>query len=90
MKEQMVSGKTRLCGIIGDPVEHSMSPVMHNAAFREAGIDYLYVPFRVKQEELGKAIAGMRALNIRGLNVTIHIRLPSCSSWTSWMAWRRR
>ncbi len=66
-----VSGKTRVCGLIGDPVEHSMSPVMHNAAFRELGIDYLYVPFRVKKEELGKAIEGMRALNIRGLNVTI-------------------
>lgn len=65
-----VSGKTRLCGIIGDPIEHTMSPVMHNAAFKEMGIDYLYVPFRVRSEELGKAIEGMRALNIRGLNVT--------------------
>jgi len=67
----MISGKTRLCGLIGDPVEHTMSPVMHNAAFRETGIDYLYVPFRVKKEELDKAIEGMRALNIKGLNVTI-------------------
>jgi shikimate dehydrogenase len=48
-----------------------MSPVMHNAAFKKLGIDYLYVPFRVRKEELEKAIAGMRALNIRGLNVTI-------------------
>ncbi|MFC1861669.1 shikimate dehydrogenase [Chloroflexota bacterium] len=67
----MVSGKTNICGIIGDPVEHTMSPVMHNAAFREMGIDYLYLPFRVKKEELDKAIEGMRALNIKGLNVTI-------------------
>lgn len=66
-----MSGTTRICGIIGDPIGHSMSPVMHNAAFEETGIDYLYIPFRVKKEELGKAIAGMRALNIRGLNVTI-------------------
>jgi len=66
-----ISGNTRLCGVIGDPVEHTMSPVMHNAAFRERGIDYFYVPFRVKKEELGKAIEGMRALNIKGLNVTI-------------------
>lgn len=71
MRGMVISGKTRLCGLIGDPVEHSMSPVMHNAAFRELGIDFLYVPFRVKREELGKAIAGMRALNIKGLNVTI-------------------
>ncbi len=67
----VVSGKTRVCGLIGDPVEHTMSPVMHNAAFRELGIDYLYVPFRVKKEELGRAIEGMRALHIKGQNVTI-------------------
>ena len=66
-----VSGKTKLCGVIGDPIEHTMSPVMQNAAFREKRVDYLYAAFRVKPEELGKAIAGMRALNIRGLNVTI-------------------
>ncbi|MDD5039458.1 MAG: shikimate dehydrogenase [Dehalococcoidales bacterium] len=71
MNDQIISGKTTICGIIGDPVEHSMSPVMHNAAFRETDIDYLYVPFRVKKEELGKAIEGMKALNIKGLNVTI-------------------
>lgn len=66
-----MSGTSGICGIIGDPIGHSMSPVMHNAAFEETGIDYLYIPFKVKKEELGKAIAGMRALNIRGLNVTI-------------------
>jgi len=71
MREMPISGKTRLCGLIGDPVEHTMSPAMHNAAFRELGLDFLYVPFRVKREELGKAIEGMRALNIKGLNVTI-------------------
>lgn len=71
MKNKAVSGESRLCGIIGDPIEHSMSPVMHNAAFEKTGLNYLYVPFRVKKEELGKAIAGMRALNIRGLSVTI-------------------
>jgi len=71
MEGSLISGKTRVCGIIGDPIEHTMSPVMHNAAFKKLGIDYLYVPFRVKKGELGKAVAGIRALNIRGLNVTI-------------------
>jgi shikimate dehydrogenase len=71
MKDSFISGKTKVCGVIGDPIEHTMSPAMHNAAFRELDIDYWYVPFRVKQEELGKAVEGMRALNIRGLNVTI-------------------
>ena len=71
MENSLISGKTAVCGVIGDPIEHTMSPVMHNAAFKKLGLDYLYVPFRVRKEELGKAVEGMRALNIRGLNVTI-------------------
>ena len=66
-----MSGRTRLCGVIGDPIEHTMSPAMHNAAFTQMGLDYIYVSFQVKEEELDKAIDGMRALNIRGLNVTL-------------------
>ena len=71
MDSKLISGKTKVCGIIGDPIEHTMSPVMHNAAFKKLGMDYLYLPFRVRKEKLGEAIEGMRALNIRGLNVTI-------------------
>jgi shikimate dehydrogenase len=66
-----ISGKTRVCGIIGDPIEHTMSPVIHNAAFAEMGLDYVYIAFRVKAEELDKAIESVRALNMRGLSVTI-------------------
>ena len=71
MSDRAITGKTKLCGVIGDPIEHTMSPAIHNAAFAQMGLDYVYVPFHVKQEELGKAIDGMRALNMRGLNVTI-------------------
>jgi shikimate dehydrogenase len=71
MLSGFISGRTGICGIIGDPIEHTMSPVMHNAAFKNKGLDYVYLPFRVKKEELGKAIEGMRGLNIRGLNITI-------------------
>ena len=67
----MISGKTIVCGIIGDPIEHTMSPAMHNTAFQTLGLDYTYVPFRVKSLELKKAIEGIRGLNLRGLNVTI-------------------
>ena len=66
-----ISGKTMVCGIIGDPIEHTMSPAMHNAAFKILGLDYVYIPFKVKGLELKKAIEGIRGLNIRGLNVTI-------------------
>jgi len=71
VKKRGISGRARICGVIGDPIGHTMSPIMHNAAFESLGLDYLYIPFRVKKEELGKAIEGMKALNIRGLNVTI-------------------
>jgi len=67
----MITGKTSVFGIIGDPVEHSLSPGMHNAAFRELGLDNIYVPFHVKAGELENAINGAHALVIRGLNVTI-------------------
>ena len=66
-----ITGKTKVCGIIGDPIEHSMSPVMHNAAFKALGLDYVYLPFHVQRGELPGAIAGIRALNVVGLNVTI-------------------
>ncbi len=67
----IISGKTIVCGVIGDPIEHTMSPMMHNAAFKTLRLDYAYVPFKVKSLELKKAIEGIRGLNIRGLNVTI-------------------
>jgi shikimate dehydrogenase len=67
----MISAMTRICGLIGDPVEHSMSPVMHNAAFSSLGLDYIYLPFRVERENLARAIDGLRAFNIAGLNITI-------------------
>ncbi len=61
-------------GIIGDPVEHSLSPVMHNAAFEEIGLDAVYLAFRVSQEEVANAIKGAKSLGILGLNVTIPLK----------------
>lgn len=66
-----ISGKTRVCGIIGDPVEHSLSPAMHNAAFQELNLDFVYVAFRVRKDELREAIVGAKSLVIKGLNVTM-------------------
>jgi shikimate dehydrogenase len=65
-----ISPATRLCAVIGNPVSHSLSPALHNAAFRALGLDFVYVAFRV--EDLRSAVGGMRALeNFRGLSVTI-------------------
>jgi len=66
-----ISGKTGVCALIGDPIEHTMSPVMHNAAFEELGLDYIYVPLLVRPEGLAEAVRGLRALHVRGFNVTI-------------------
>jgi shikimate dehydrogenase len=66
-----ISGKTRVCGIIGDPLEHSLSPAMHNAAFQESNLDFVYVAFRVRKDELKESIIGAKSLDIRGLNVTM-------------------
>jgi shikimate dehydrogenase len=71
MTDKEISGKTKICGLIGDPVEHTMSPAMHNAAYQKMGLDYIYLPFRVKPDQLAQAVAGLRALNVRGFNVTI-------------------
>ena len=67
----MITGKTNVFGIIGDPVEHSLSPGMHNAAFKELGMDNIYVPFQVKAEHLEDAILGAQSLGVKGFNVTI-------------------
>jgi shikimate dehydrogenase len=67
----IISGKTRVCGVIGDPIAHTLSPIMHNAAFEARKLDYVFLAFRVKSSEISNAVDGMRALNIRGLNVTM-------------------
>lgn len=66
-----LTGKTKVLGIIGDPISHSLSPLMQNAALRALGLDYIYVPFRVRPEELSTALLGLQSLNIVGFNVTI-------------------
>jgi shikimate dehydrogenase len=65
------SGKTRVYGVIGDPIEHSLSPVIQNAAFAALGLKSVFLAFRVKPTEVGNAVSGMRALGIHGLNVTM-------------------
>src|SRR4030042_4468274 len=66
-----ITGKTRVCGVIGEPIEHSLSPIMHNAGFQSIGLDYVFLACRVKPADVEEAVNGMRALNIRGLNVTM-------------------
>ncbi len=70
----LISGKTKIYGVIGDPVEHSLSPAMQNAAFEASRLDCVYLAFRVKHEDAGNALAGMRVMGIQGLNVTMPLK----------------
>ena len=64
-------GNTKVCGLIGNPVHHTMSPLIHNALAEMLGINLVYVPFEVEGDAVGDAIRGALALDIMGLNVTI-------------------
>lgn len=66
-----ISGTTKLIGIFGDPVAHTLSPVIHNAAFESLGLDFVYVPFHVRPRELEAAVGALRALGMPGVNLTI-------------------
>ena len=69
-----IDTRTRLYGVIGDPIAHSLSPVMLNAAFRQTGVDAVYVAWHVT--DLPGAVAGFRALNVGGISVTIPHKVP--------------
>jgi len=65
-----IDATTRLCALIGNPVEHSLSPAIHNAAFQHLGLNFVYVSFNV--DDVEGAMRGIRALTgIRGVSVTI-------------------
>ena len=67
----MITGSTRLAAVIGDPVRHSLSPAIHNAAFAATGLDWVYVALPVRPGEVERALDGMRALGLGGMNVTM-------------------
>lgn len=66
-----INGETKLLGVIGNPIEHSISPVLHNTISRYFGLNLTYVPLKVEASALEYAIKGLRALNFLGFNVTV-------------------
>ena len=66
-----INSRTHLYGVLGDPVGHSLSPVIHNAAFAHSHLNAVYLAFHVQPGALGLAFEGMRSLGIRGVNLTI-------------------
>lgn len=75
-----ISGRTRLAAVIGDPAEHSLSPVIHNAAFDALGLDWLFVALPVRAGNGAAAVDAMRTLDIRGLSVTMPHKADVLSS----------
>ncbi len=66
-----ITGHTRLTALLGSPVTHSISPLMHNESFRLLGLDYVYLCFDVKEDTLEEAVRGLRHTGIRGFNLTM-------------------
>lgn len=84
MPESMsLSGHTQMVGVMGWPVEHSLSPQMHNAAFAALNLDWCYVPLRVHPDHIAKAVRGLAVLGFRGANATIPHKqaLLPCLNW---------
>ena len=81
-----ITGKTNLVGLLGQPLNHSLSPIMHNAAYEEMGLDWCYVPIPCDSTNLKKIITALRLVNFKGLNVTIPHKqevLKSCDKLTT-------
>ena len=76
---KQITGHTGLTGLLGSPVAHSISPMMHNEAFEQLGLDYVYLAFDVGTDKLETAVEGLRALNVRGFNLTMPDKNLMCT-----------
>lgn len=66
-----ITGYTQLTGLLGSPVKHSISPMMHNTGFQALGLDFVYLCFDVNEETLEDAVKGLRTLHVKGFNLTM-------------------
>jgi shikimate dehydrogenase len=73
-----VLGNTRILAVFGDPIAHSLSPLMQNEALDKSGINAVYVPFHIKAEGLGEAVAAVRSFGIWGVNLTVPHKVTVC------------
>ncbi len=73
---RQITGHTELIGLIANPIRHSKSPIMHNTAFEALGLDYVYLVFEVDDHNLKDAVTGLRAMNVRGFNVSYPNKKP--------------
>lgn len=71
----MINIKTKLLGLLGNPLEHSFSPVMHNEAYEKNNMNFLYLPLEIEEENIEEVLKGIRHMNFIGLNVTIPYKI---------------
>lgn len=71
LKNPYLNARTKVLCVIGHPIEHSMSPIMHNAAIKELSLDYIYLAFDVPPQDLEKAVLGFKKHDMKGINITI-------------------
>lgn len=76
---KQITGHTGLTGLLGSPVAHSISPMMHNEAFEQLGLDYVYLAFDVGTDRLETAVEGLRTLHVKGFNLTMPDKNLMCS-----------
>lgn len=76
---KQITGHTIMTGLLGSPVAHSISPMMHNEAFEQTGLDYVYLAFDVGTDKLETAVEGLRAMNVRGFNLTMPDKNLMCT-----------
>jgi shikimate dehydrogenase len=80
VRPQRIEGSTRVVCVFGDPVEHSLSPRMHNAAYRKLELDFVYVPFRPRVKRFSEAVTAMRTLGLVGANVTVPFKQAAAAA----------
>ena len=83
MNQWEIDGKTRLYGLLGNPVSHSLSPFIHNEGFRRLSLNARYLAFSVKEENLESTLSALRKMDVGGLNLTMPLKeavLPLCDS----------
>lgn len=76
---KQITGHTKLTGLLGSPVSHSISPMMHNEGFQQLNLDYVYLAFDVSTDALSSAVCGLRVMNVRGFNLTMPHKSEMCT-----------
>ena len=71
IKKELINGDTSLLGVLGSPVNHSLSPIIHNAAFKELNLNWCYLGIPCEADDLELILTALRSINCKGLNITI-------------------